>query len=264
MGRQTTRPTWAPRMTASPTIPTSSTCTATTTPPLPQRPQGSTLTIPGRAGAPTPCMRPRHRPPCRRRTSRGPSRSFAPTVRSHPAQMHVNPRTKWQLAPTSSPTPNLCRPPICEICARDPSRTAKQRNQKSHLFNFYTPTQYQLLTPQSTSRIHPLSERPHRPKSLIALFPHHANPFVTADPDASPPPSSVAAAATSSAPTLTTATSANSPPVANQPQQLEAAGGGCNESSSGRQLSPSSDTGQDLSAPRQQSEVRAATFHCFR
>ena len=93
----------------------------------------------------------------------------------------------------------------------------------------------------------------------------HANTFVTADPDASPPPSSVAA--TSSAPTPTTAASASSPPAANPGpgslQQLEAAaaaaGGGCNESS-GRQLSPSSETGQDLSAPRQQSEVRVTTI----
>ena len=89
---------------------------------------------------------------------------------------------------------------------------------------------------------------------------HHANPFAAADPDASPPPPpSSVAAATSAAPTLTTATSSSSPPAnpaaGGSLQQLEAAAAaGCNESS-GRQLSPSSDTGQDLSAPRQQSEV---------
>ena len=91
------------------------------------------------------------------------------------------------------------------------------------------------------------------------------NPFVTADPDASPPPPPSSVAATSSAQTPTTAAAAASAssPQSGSLQQLEAAaaasGGGCNESS-GRQLSPSSETGQDLSAPRQQSEVRVATI----
>ena len=144
---------------------------------------------------------------------------------------------------------------------RGERRTAKQRNQKSHLFNFYAPTQYFHLCSA-------IERRPHG-ATMVAncvISPFDAitplNPFVTADPDASPPPPPSSVTATSSAQTPTTAAAASaSSPQSGSLQQLEAAAaaGGCNESS-GRQLSPSSETGQDLSAPRQQSEVRVTTI----
>ena len=165
------------------------------------------------------------------------------------------------------------RPPICEICAaRDPpseESVAPQSNETKRAICLISTLPHNISISLSLSlslRSERASgDRTVRPWSLIALFLHSIfdaitplNPFVTADPDASPPPPPSSVAATSSSaqtPTTAAAASASSPQSGSL-QQLEAAAGGCNESS-GRQLSPSSETGQDLSAPRQQSEVRA-------